>query len=49
MDQEGWEEVSPVYRGQVLFYRGLSLRALGEEEKARSWLREAWSLRKNMA
>jgi hypothetical protein len=41
LDSEGWEEVSPVYRGQVLFYRGLSHRALGEEEEARSWLREA--------
>jgi hypothetical protein len=41
LDAEGWEEVSPVYRGQVLFYRGLSCRALGEESEAGGWLNKA--------
>lgn len=41
LDSEGWEEISPVYRGQILFYRGQSHRALGEETEARSWLRKA--------
>jgi len=41
LDAERWEEVPPVYRGQVLFYRGLSSRALGEEEEARAWLGKA--------
>jgi tetratricopeptide (TPR) repeat protein len=41
MDEEGWEEVSPVYRGQILYYRGLSSRALGEEAEARNWLTRA--------
>ncbi len=41
LDAEGWEEVSPVYRGQVLFYRGLSCRALGEEAEAGAWLNKA--------
>ena len=41
LDSEGWEEVSPVYRGQVLYYRGLSCRALGEEEEGRTWISRA--------
>jgi tetratricopeptide (TPR) repeat protein len=41
LDAEGWENVSPVYRGQVLFYRGLSLRALGDEREGRKWLNKA--------
>ena len=41
LDSEGWEEVSPVYRGQILYYRGLSMRALGQEEEARGWLVKA--------
>ncbi len=41
LDSEGWEEVSPVYRGQVLFYRGLSCRALGEEGEGRTWISKA--------
>jgi tetratricopeptide (TPR) repeat protein len=41
LDAEGWKEVSPVYRGQVLYYRGLSMRVLGREEEAQEWLRKA--------
>ncbi len=41
MDEEGWEALSPVYRGQVLFYRGMSSRALGWWEESRKWLGEA--------
>ena len=41
MDAEGWETVSPVYRGQILYYRGLSHRALGQEAVARLWLERA--------
>ncbi|MFH1763208.1 MAG: tetratricopeptide repeat protein [Gemmatimonadota bacterium] len=41
MDEEGWEALSPVYRGQVLYYRGLSSRALGWWEESRKWLGEA--------
>lgn len=37
----GWETVSPVYRGQVLYYQGLSHRALGEESEAVRQLRQA--------
>ncbi len=41
LDAEGWERVSPVYRGQILYYRGLSYRALGEEVEAGAWLDKA--------
>jgi tetratricopeptide (TPR) repeat protein len=41
MDVAGWEELSPVYRGQILYFRGLSHGALGEEEEARAWLDRA--------
>jgi len=41
LEAEGWEELSPVYRGQMLYYRGLSSRVLGEEEGARVWLTRA--------
>jgi tetratricopeptide (TPR) repeat protein len=41
LDAEGWEEVSPVYRGQILFYRGMSCRALGDEVEGRAWLSKA--------
>lgn len=41
MDEEGWEALSPVYRGQVLYYRGMSSRALGWWEESRRWLGEA--------
>jgi len=41
MDGEGWEELSPLYQGQVLFYRGLSSRALGSEVEGKARLREA--------
>jgi hypothetical protein len=43
MESEGWRDLSPVYRGQVLFYRGLSSRALGWHEDGRKWLEEALS------
>ena len=43
LDAEGWREVSPVYRGQVLYYRGLSHRALGEEVECGEWLGKALS------
>jgi len=39
----GWEGVSNVYRAQVLYYQGLSLRALGKEEEGRLRLGEALS------
>jgi hypothetical protein len=41
LDEVDWEDVSPVYKGQVLYFRGLSHRALGEEEEGREWLRTA--------
>jgi tetratricopeptide (TPR) repeat protein len=41
MDHEGWEALSPVYRGQVLYYRGLACEALGREPEGEGWLREA--------
>jgi tetratricopeptide (TPR) repeat protein len=41
MEEGGWRELSPVFRGQVLFYRGLSSRALGQEEEGEERLREA--------
>ncbi len=41
LDSIGWQRVSPVYRGQVLYYRGLSCRALANEEEARTWLTQA--------
>jgi len=41
MDADGWEELAPVSRGQVLFYRGLSSRALGLEKEGEARLREA--------
>lgn len=41
MDAEDWEKVAPVYRGQVLLYRGLSLRALRKEKEARECLEGA--------
>jgi len=41
MKREGWENLSPVFRGQVLYYTGLSRRALGWEEEARLALLEA--------
>ena len=41
LDDEGWEEVSPVYRAQILYYQGLSCRSLGWEAEAESWLRKA--------
>ncbi|NNM03461.1 MAG: tetratricopeptide repeat protein, partial [Gemmatimonadetes bacterium] len=41
LDAMGWQRVSPVYRGQVLYYRGLSCRALGIEGEARTWLMQA--------
>jgi tetratricopeptide (TPR) repeat protein len=41
LDAEGWEELSPMYRGQILFYRGLSSRALGREKEGEGQLREA--------
>jgi tetratricopeptide (TPR) repeat protein len=47
LDSVGWENVSPVYKGQVLFFRGLSHRALGEEEEARHWLKEALAYAEN--
>jgi len=43
MDSEGWEDLTPVYHGQVLYYRGLSSRALGWHEESRKWLEEALS------
>jgi tetratricopeptide (TPR) repeat protein len=43
MEVEGWQELSPVYQGQVLYYRGLSARALGCPEEAREWLEKALS------
>ena len=44
MDEEGWENLSPVYRGQVLYYRGLSSRALGKDEEAMTWLRASLAM-----
>lgn len=41
MDSEGWQQSSPVYRAQILFFRGLSARALGREPEARQWLEKA--------
>jgi tetratricopeptide (TPR) repeat protein len=41
LERLGWKTVSPVYRGQVLYYQGLSHRALGEESEAVSRLRQA--------
>ncbi len=41
MELGRWQELSPVYRAQVLFFRGLSNRALGRREEAREWLEEA--------
>jgi tetratricopeptide (TPR) repeat protein len=41
MEEGSWRELSPVFRGQVLFYRGLSSRALGQEEEGEERLREA--------
>lgn len=41
MDASGWQEVPHVYRAQVLYFRGLSARALGREEEARGWLEKA--------
>jgi tetratricopeptide (TPR) repeat protein len=38
---EGWQDLSPIFRGQVLFYRGLSSRALGMEEEGLKELQEA--------
>jgi hypothetical protein len=38
MDEEGWEEASPVYLAQIFYYRGLACRSLGREEEARYWL-----------
>ncbi len=43
MEEVGWRRLSPVYQGQVLYYRGLSSRALGWEEEERKWLAEALS------
>ncbi len=44
MELEGWESLSAVYRAQVLFYRGLSNRALGRWEESVRWLSEALAL-----
>ncbi len=44
MDEEGWDSASAVYRAQMLFYRGLSARALGEEAEARRWLERSLRL-----
>jgi tetratricopeptide (TPR) repeat protein len=41
MEAVGWRDLSPVYQGQVLYYRGLSSRALGWIEEERRWLEEA--------
>jgi tetratricopeptide (TPR) repeat protein len=41
MEEGSWQELSPVFRGQVLFYRGLSSRALGQEEEGEARLTEA--------
>jgi tetratricopeptide (TPR) repeat protein len=41
LEQEGWEEVSPVYRAQVLYYQGLACGALGWREESEQWLRKA--------
>ncbi len=41
MEAEGWQRSSPVYRAQILFYRGLSERALGREPEGREWLEKA--------
>jgi hypothetical protein len=41
MEEVGWRNLSPVYQGQVLFYRGLSSRALGWESEGLGWLEEA--------
>lgn len=41
MDLEGWENLPAVYRGQVLYYRGMSNRALGRWEESNRWLSEA--------
>ena len=41
LDSAGWDDLSPVYRGQVLYFRGLSSRALGRSEEARKWLKDA--------
>lgn len=41
MEEAGWRDLSPVYLGQVLLFRGLANRALGLEGECRKWLEEA--------
>lgn len=42
LEELEWREtVSPDFAGQILFYRGLAHRALGELDEARRWLEEA--------
>jgi tetratricopeptide (TPR) repeat protein len=43
MEAAGWRDLSPVYQGQVLYYLGLSCRALGWENEEKMWLGEALS------
>lgn len=42
LDETEWEDtLSPDYRGQLFYYRGLSYQALGELDEARLWLERA--------
>ncbi len=44
VDALGWEDAAPIYRAQILLYRGLSCRALGLEGESKEWLRKALAL-----
>jgi tetratricopeptide (TPR) repeat protein len=41
MEAVGWRDLSPVYQGQALYYRGVSSRALGWVEEGRKWFENA--------